>query len=98
MAIENYVTMRDSVLDPKFGLKKELGFKLEKRLPDRFIPRYSMVMFHRIPYDEVFRRGLIQAEILDELVESVTELDDVDMELANRLVEEKLTFVHSSVS
>ena len=31
MAIENYTTMRSSVIDPKFQLKKDLGFELEKR-------------------------------------------------------------------
>jgi kynurenine 3-monooxygenase len=91
MAIENYVTMRDSVLDPKFALKKELGFELEKRLPDRFMPRYSMVMFHRIPYDVAFKRGLVQAEILDELVRHADKLADVDMALAARLVEKRLS-------
>ena len=50
MALENYITMRDSVLDPRFGLKKKLGFQLELEFPAQFIPRYSMVMFHRIPY------------------------------------------------
>ena len=35
---------------------------LERRFPDRFIPRYSMVMFHpEIPYAEALRRGAIQA-------------------------------------
>lgn len=91
MAIENYTTMRGSVLDPKFGLKKELGFELERRYPDRFMPRYSMVMFHRIPYDVVFQRGLGQAEILDKLVEHVDNLADVDMALAARLVAESLS-------
>ncbi len=36
MALENYITMRDSVLDPKFALKKELGFRLERRIPQPF--------------------------------------------------------------
>ena len=36
--------------------------------PDRFIPRYSMVMFHpEIPYAEALRRGGVQAQILAEL-------------------------------
>ena len=38
MALENYITMRSSVADPLFQLKKEIGFELEKRLPDRFVP------------------------------------------------------------
>ena len=90
MALENYVTMRSSVADPKFQLKKELGFKLEQQFPDRFIPRYSMVMFLLIPYAEAFRRGQIQQDILSALTETVDAVDDVDMDPAKSLVDEKL--------
>lgn len=88
MALENYVTMRDSVRDPKFQLKKELGFELERRLPGQFIPRYSMVMFHRIPYDQVYQRGLLQESLLNELVEGKQQLAEIDLEEAARLVME----------
>ncbi len=93
MALENYVTMRDSVLDPRFQLKMELGFELERRLPDRFIPRYSMVMFHRIPYHVALERGAEQERLLDRLIEGRTRLDEVDLDLAERLVLEKLDSV-----
>ena len=78
MAIENYTTMRSSVIDPKFQLKKDLGFELEKRFPDRFMPRYSMVMFHLIPYAEAFERGQKQKAILNQLVENQTAIADVE--------------------
>lgn len=86
MALENYVTMRDSVLDPRFQLKKELGFELERRLPDRFIPRYSMVMFHRIPYHVAQERGAVQERLLDQLIEGRTNLAEVDLDQAGELV------------
>lgn len=90
MALENYVEMRSSVREPKFVLKKELSFRLEERHPNRFIPRYSMVMFHSIPYAEAQRRGAIQERILDELLEGVTSVEEVDYEKADRLIEECL--------
>ena len=66
MALENYIEMRDTVRDPRFARHKALALELERRFPDRFIPRYSMVMFHpEIPYGEALRRGAVQAEILD---------------------------------
>jgi kynurenine 3-monooxygenase len=46
MALENYREMRDEVRDAKFELRAALSFELERRFPGRFIPRYSMVMFH----------------------------------------------------
>ena len=90
MALENYVEMRDSVLDPKFQLKKETAWKLEALYPDHFIPRYAMVMFHLLPYAEAYARGKIQARILDELAESATSIDQVDMDLADQLIKKRI--------
>jgi kynurenine 3-monooxygenase len=90
MALENYVEMRATVREPSFQLKKEISFRLEERHPRRFIPRYSMVMFHRIPYAEARRLGAIQDRILDELTRTATSLDQVDFERADRLIEERL--------
>lgn len=88
MAIENYTTMRSSVSDEKFQLKKDIGFELERRFPDLFIPRYSMVMFHRIPYAEVLKQGELQNEILDRLTVVADAIEEVDFELARRLINE----------
>jgi kynurenine 3-monooxygenase len=86
MAIENYTTMRSSVADEKFQLKKEVGFELERRFPDLFIPRYSLVMFHRVPYAVAKEQGERQAKLLDVLTQKVHSIEQVDMELAERLV------------
>jgi len=68
MALENYAEMRDAVLDARFLRHKALAMALERRFPDRFIPRYAMVMFHpEIPYAEALRRGALQAQLLEEL-------------------------------
>ena len=90
MALENYVEMRSTVREPLFQLKKEIAFRLEERHPRRFIPRYSMVMFHRIPYAEAQRLGTIQAGILDELTKTAKSADEVDLALADRLIAERL--------
>lgn len=83
MALENYVEMRDTVRDPKFALQKALAFELERRLPDRFIPRYSMVMFHaEIPYRIAQQRGAIQQALLEKLTIDVERLDQIDMDAA----------------
>jgi kynurenine 3-monooxygenase len=65
MSLENYAEMRATVLDPTFKRHQELALELEGRFPDRFIRRYSMVMFHpEIPYAEALRRGAVQADII----------------------------------
>lgn len=88
MALENYVEMRDTVLEPRFQRHKALAVGLEKRFPDRFIPRYSMVMFHpEIPYAEALRRGSVQSEILTQLDDASA---DANSSLATSLVEARL--------
>lgn len=91
MALENYIEMRDTVREPKFALRKQLGFMLETRHPTRFVPRYSMVMFHaEISYAEAQRRGAVQSEILDSLTQGKDTVTEVDLDLADRLVTERL--------
>jgi kynurenine 3-monooxygenase len=91
MALENYTEMRDTVLDASFVRRKEIAMDLERRFPDRFIPRYSMVMFHpEIPYAEALRRGSIQAEILAELDEKRDARGNTDLTLARKLIEQRL--------
>jgi kynurenine 3-monooxygenase len=91
MALENYREMRDEVRDMKFQLRADLSFELERRFPGRFIPRYSMVMFHpEISYAEAQRRGAFQSQILSDLTASVDSLDRVDFTRAAKLVESRL--------
>jgi kynurenine 3-monooxygenase len=87
MAIENYLEMRDEVRDAKFELRAALSFELERRFAGRWVPRYSMVMFHpEIPYAEAQRRGAIQARILRELTARVADVSEVDFARASDLI------------
>ena len=90
MALANYVEMRDLVSDPGFQLRQKVGFLLEQKFPDLFIPRYSMVSFHRFPYSEALHRGEVQDGILRELCASISSEDQIDWTRANRLVTERL--------
>jgi kynurenine 3-monooxygenase len=76
------------VLDPGFVRRKALALELERRFPDRFIPRYAMVMFHpAIAYGEALRRGTVQEEILLELDRDAKP----DWALAEKLVRQRLS-------
>ena len=91
MALENYLEMRERVADPRFRLQQSLALELERRHPRRFIPRYSMVMFHHeIPYRTAQERGRIQARLLAELTDGIRTLDEVDYARAERGVESAL--------
>jgi len=56
MALENYIEMREAVLDPEYRRKKKAAEESERKDPN-VIPRYSMVMFHpEIPYSAALLR------------------------------------------
>ncbi len=87
MALENYGEMRDTVRDPRFLLQKALSLELERRHPDRFVPRYAMVMFRAdVPYSVALERGRLQQHILDQLTAGHDALSSVDLALADRLI------------
>jgi kynurenine 3-monooxygenase len=68
MALENYSEMRSAVLDQRFLRQQAWALQLERLHPQRFIPRYAMVMFHpEISYSEALRRGAVQQQIMDVL-------------------------------
>ena len=92
MALENYLEMRDTVREPNFQLQKQLALELERRYPEHFVPRYSMVMFRAdIPYSIAYQRGRVQAQILDELTATATQIDDIDFTRAQQLISAGLT-------
>jgi kynurenine 3-monooxygenase len=90
MALENYVEMRDSVADPAFLLRRELGRVLAQRHPDRFMPRYSMVTFTRMPYAQALARGAAQEQLLRELTAGKTRVDEIDLDGADRAVQRRI--------
>jgi kynurenine 3-monooxygenase len=96
MALENYIVMRDGVREPDYHLKKEVGFALERMFPDRFIPRYSMVMFHRIPYRIALERGVIQERILRQLIAGIQQADQLDRAQAAALINAQLGVIEET--
>lgn len=79
MALENYIEMRDRVDDADFLLQRELERVLAERHPDRFVPRYTMVSFRRVPYLTAFERGQVQRGILVEATRGLHVLEQVDL-------------------
>jgi kynurenine 3-monooxygenase len=81
MALENYVEMRDRVDDPDF---------LPERHPQRFVPRYAMVTFRRLPYATAFARGQAQRELLVAATRGRDSLDGLDWGWLDAEVERRL--------
>ncbi len=94
MAVENYLEMRDRVDDDDFLLQRALEAELAARFPARFVPRYAMVTFRRIPYATAQARGAVQAEILRELLDGHApgqlDADRIDWAHALTIIETRL--------
>src|ERR1700722_915541 len=86
LAIENFVEMRDRVADPRFLFRKKVELALEGKFPGRFVPKYAMVTFHRVPYSVALQRGTKQDGILDQLCAGIERVEDLDWLKAEQLV------------
>ena len=82
MAIENYVEMRDSVADPRYLAKRELGARLAARAPEHFMARYRMVTFTHLPYAYALERGRAQDVLLEQLLRDSNDPASVDLDAA----------------
>ncbi|MAJ44892.1 MAG: kynurenine 3-monooxygenase [Candidatus Marinimicrobia bacterium] len=89
MAIENYIEMRDSVAKSEFIKMNNVANLLYKKFPNRFIPRYNMVSFTSIPYNEVYKRGEIQKKIIKNI-----DLNNTDFEDLEKLINSKLPLIN----
>ncbi|RCS30935.1 FAD-dependent monooxygenase [Rhodanobacter denitrificans] len=90
MALENYVEMRDSVADPRYLAKRELGALLAQRIPGHYMARYRLVTFSHVPYAYALERGRAQDQLLEQLLRDTPEVAAVDIEAAARLFQSKL--------
>ena len=91
LALENFIEMRDRVGDPRFLFRKKVEFSLQAKYPERFVPKYSMVTFLRVPYATALQRGQVQDRILTELSEHINRIDEIDWDQAERLIHSQLT-------
>ncbi len=89
MALDNYIEMRSGVVDADYLARRELALDLEQRHPEHLSPRYNMVMFCTMPYEEAKHRAATQADIMttaladpsvdvDALVSALPPLPDLD--------------------
>ncbi|GFZ98532.1 FAD-dependent oxidoreductase [Dyella caseinilytica] len=90
MALENYIEMRDSVADPRYLAKRDLGARLAERAPKHFMARYRMVTFTHLPYAYAYERGRAQDQLLEQLLRGSTSANDVQLDTAVKTLEATL--------
>jgi len=67
LAVENFVEMRDKVADPRFLRMREIEQQLQDRMRGRYLTRYQLVTFTRVPYRVALQAGEIQSRLLSDL-------------------------------
>ena len=72
-------------------LQRKLERLLAERHPGRFVPRYAMVSFMRLPYATAFERGQAQRALLVDATRGRSDLDDLDWDALDRRVREALS-------
>jgi kynurenine 3-monooxygenase len=86
LAVENFVEMRDKVADPTFLKMRAIETELQRRMSGRYLTRYQLVTFTRVPYRVALRAGEIQSGILADLAR----VEPLDYSRGVQLVEERL--------
>lgn len=90
MALENYVEMRDSVADPHYLAKRELGAVFTARAPRHYMSRYRLVSFTQLPYAYAMERGRAQGALMQTLLHGKTSITDMDLDAAVRTLQSTL--------
>ena len=90
MALENYIEMRDSVADPHYLAKRELGAILAARIPGHYMARYRLVTFTHLPYAYALERGHAQDALLEQLLSAAPQVAAVDLDAAVQLFQSRL--------
>ena len=86
IALENYLEMRDHVNDTEYKKRRNVELKLERMFPGQFIPRYSMVSFHQIPYAEVYQRGGKQSKIIRDVLKADPSGQSIDKDMVEKMM------------
>lgn len=79
MALENYTEMSQRVSSAEFALERQLSSWLERRYPERFVSRYRMVTFSRMPYLVALERGKLQADLLRQATQGRRSFEEIDL-------------------
>jgi kynurenine 3-monooxygenase len=69
LALDNFIEMRDQVLNPLFQQRRQIELALEKYYPDQFYSKYRLVTFTSVPYHQAKKQGEAQEEFLQNWIQ-----------------------------
>lgn len=86
MSMDNYYEIHTDIRNPRFILKKQVEKELMVRYPSRYISKHVLVMFTNTPYSKALAHGEVQTKLLDEICESITDLNELDWNKVDELM------------
>jgi kynurenine 3-monooxygenase len=87
LSLDNFTEMCDRVGDDHFLFRKKVEMKIETTFPEKYRSRYGLVTYTLVPYYLAKEAGHIQDRILDRLTDGVSSLEDLDLRLAESLID-----------
>jgi kynurenine 3-monooxygenase len=90
MALENFEEMMSKTADKRFLLEKDIELKLADLYPEIYVSRYALITHSLLPYRLCQGVGMIQNEILNQLSHEKDSIEQVDFNLADELIQNKL--------
>lgn len=97
MSLSNFHEIQSKIRDPQFLLKKQLEQDLMHRYPDTYISKHVMVMFTNTPYNVAQTIGIVQGELLTEILygkRSLHEINWNDVTILMTEYDKKLASLH----
>lgn len=91
LSLDNFIEMCERVGDEKFLLKKKIENIIENTFPHKYRSRYAMVTYTLISYADALEGGKIQDKILNELIAQIHSPEELDLDLAERLIDKHFT-------
>ena len=85
LAAENFVEMRDKVQDPGFLRLREIEHELQDRMRGRYLTRYQLVTFTRVPYRNALAAGRVQERILAGLARGALSWEEAEERVEQEL-------------
>lgn len=91
MALENFTEMMSKTADAHFLLQKEVENDIQKRFPEKYAARYTLITHSLVRYSICKEIGVAQQKMLDELCAGIKSAKEVDFAKVPKLIDQYVT-------
>jgi kynurenine 3-monooxygenase len=86
MSMDNYHEIHSDIRHPTFLLQKQVERELMHRYKDRYVSKHVLVMFTNTPYARAQALGKVQAQLLEKICSTITEVGGLDWQEIDKLM------------